>query len=241
MRYIIITTPFSGANHIAENLFNLLSQWYGCRNYLHSFLNGKNKENIAYVNGTIYYDYEYDTKDKVWYKAYDDDGDIEKLKRIQLLLASPNHLLTLSTGSGNKTILKTEHWESFISDNNYLPITIERKNKLHQILVGVNFRTRNKTDRIPYFREIYYTLLKDLEEIYEIKNQIPSQVIYYEDFINLGANENALIQLLNLDKKPYNPANIDNRFFEFTESNIIDCKNWREDREEFLDRLSRIG
>ena len=238
MRYIIITTPFSGANHIAENLFNLMKQWYGCRKFLHSFLNVKHKEDVVYLDGTIYYEYQYNFENTKWFqfkRILHDSID----KKIQFLLNSPNHLITLHIDKNLQVEIK--HLPILFNDLGYTPIFIERKNKLHQILAYVNFSVTHQSDRIPYFSEMFKTLIDKLKEFKDLKKTINGKTIYYEDFVALGADENALIQLLNLDNKPFTPANIENRFFEFTEDNIIPGKKWREDREEILALIAEIG
>ena len=236
MRPIIITTPFSGANHIAENLFNLMNQWYNCRSFIHSFLNVKLKEDIVYLNGTIYYNYQHDYRDKKWFSGLV-VTDLHS-KRIQYLLASPDHLLTVHQTNSTFNLDRLHY---LITELNYFPIFIERKNRLHHILAHINFTQPQQTSRISYFPTIANSALGILEQYFILKKSINGVTIYYEDFVELGADENALIQLLNLDNKPFTPANIENRFFEFTEDNIVSTTKWREDRTEFLNKIAEIG
>ena len=231
---ILITSPYSGANHFGENLFNLLHQWYGCRGFLHSFLNFDKNSFSTYSNGTIYHTYNYINKpsDPDHYKHYFKE-------RIQLLLTSPNHLLTYRpTG---KALINLETFKLLLDDLGYYPVYIERRNKLHQLLMHSAIKTNSKCPNIKYNNFFGGAMLGDIDRYNIIKNELPGQVVYYEDFIELGHDENAVIKLLDLDIKPFIHKDIKFNYINLTEKDIEHNGQWLSNKNKIFEELKKIG
>jgi PBP1b-binding outer membrane lipoprotein LpoB len=65
--------------------------------------------------------------------------------------------------------------------------------------------------------------------------------IYYEDFVDLGANDNALIDILKLSFDTYKPTNVTTIPTPYVESNvedrILNKFDWNKDKERILNEL----
>jgi hypothetical protein len=138
---------------------------------------------------------------------------------------------------------------------NYDIIYLERRNTLHQFLSFLNMEQSNIAEYKKGDREVksivYYPPLVDVffnmhyYPYFEFKKNNPSKypTIYYEDFMELGGDESALIKLLNLDIKDYTP--LVSEFVptpyinEDLEQLIVNKKDWNVDRQRILDALCK--
>lgn len=251
MKPIVITTPRTGSDLFCKILGSLSQQHFNYKNVLYEFFTivPHWKEEFIKENGII--------KSKgfsntlhvwndvnTWYHSARD----EKLKRLELLKDDNNYLIKLFPEDIEPEI------QEMIQQYDY--IYLERKNKFRQLL-SVLAATYNKkyhfqTNDNFEIKEIYYDkklvdkFITTLEKYKKFRDDHPSihSVVYYEDFVNYGANENAIITLLNLPIIKYQELN-HNRIptqyaLENIEDLILNKNEWLEDRDSIIKKLSSL-
>jgi hypothetical protein len=150
--------------------------------------------------------------------------------------------------------------DTFIIEN-YDIVYLERRDKVKQLIsylgtiqTGIPHYT-NKSD-FPFYskssiqdRKIIYNQLEtylfinNYRKYEQFKNTHISNypVIYYEDFVQLGANDKALIDILKLSFDTYKPTDITTIPTPYVESNIEDQilnkLDWNKDKERILNDL----
>ena len=240
MKYIIITTPFSGATHFGTVFLNLLQQWYNCRGFVryvesneHVYTQVVRTVDIEYNEGTI------EIKNKKYYYKYPKPED--STVTVPYIIASPNHLIRYYSLFDKGEENKINQIKSFIDEFEYKVIYLERRDKLHQIIAECH-KSETDPSKIPVIRSSMANgFINILENYKQTKSVIPGTIVYYEDFINLGQNEEAIIKLLDLEKKDYIPKAFEFNPVFLTEKDSISPPSWKEDREEILSRLLKIG
>jgi hypothetical protein len=136
---------------------------------------------------------------------------------------------------------------------NYDIIYLERRNKIHQLLSFLNMEQTNIAEYKKGDKEvntiIYYPPNVDVffnvhyYPYLEFKKNNPSKypTIYYEDFMELGGDEQSLIKLLNIDIKDYKPQTSEFTITPYTSENLEDLilnkKDWNVDRQRIIDVL----
>ena len=243
---IIITTPLSGANHFCNVFVNLLKQWHNCNGYVHSLITQEpwKKSEITYIDGTIKYFCEPQLRNILPGLQPDEPllpKNITDLgKNIQYLITSPNHLVKLYPGH----MFNYSCITSLIDEFNYKPIYFERRNKLHQVIMSSFLTERNEDssiDKLIYIPGAADSVLISLHKLKKYKKHINAKTIYYEDFIQLGHNEKAVIELLDLDKKHYTTTVYDDfNYCSLTEDVIINKALWMQHRDTILAQLSEL-
>lgn len=208
MKYCILTTPRTGSTMITAMMYNLASQWWGAKNNLREYftftpfytrtwdvVNGV-IESTSFVKGS-----------DVHAKINKDYVNEERLKRLGLLLQDSNYTFKVFPYDLTPEIF------NFIKDNYHI-IYLERRDKISQMLSFMNLTTINvphytaDSDTIKsytYDRHYAGILMDVIDKYYNIKNVTPGKTLYYEDFMAYGANEDALIRLLDLPQQPYTP------------------------------------
>ena len=254
MKPIVITSPFSGANHFCNVFVNLLTQWYGCNGYVHSLITPEfdKKVNIKYTDGIIEFISNGIRRDDFLTVDRTDTFSVFQATRvkntyrqnIQLLLTSPNHLVKVYPFVDGMILNDSESIRCFTSELNYEILYFERRDKLHQLLsmLFISPQLPHITEsKVLYQRHRAVQFIELLENLKLIKTELPARTIYYDDFLEGGSNEDTVIELLSLDKKEYVPAVYSNyNFVRLTEKNIINKDTWTQDRDEILSRLAAL-
>jgi hypothetical protein len=137
--------------------------------------------------------------------------------------------------------------------DNWNPIFLERRNKLDQLLSYLAFRTSNishyPTESTAVVDEIYYKwewavdFFNELAQYNKIKAQLTGTIIYYEDWLEAGADQQALIKLLNWPNREYVPMSKMGKFTPYTnipEYLIANKTDWNLDKTVIISRLDGI-
>lgn len=250
MRPVVITSPFSGANHFCNVFVTLLKQWYNCNGYVHSLITPESDKDvkIEYTDGIIKF-----TSNGIRRGESNSPDDpvrhnkwiANRKNGMQALLTSPNHLLKIYPFGNDILLNDSKSIRSFTNEFNYKIMYFERRDKLHQLLSDLSLSPtlpHTKEIKVFYDQRRAFDFIEMLENIKLIKSELPALTIYYEDFIKHGHNEDTVIELLSLDKKEYTPAVYKSyEFKQLTENNILNKQSWQSDRDEILARLTALG
>ena len=242
MRPIIVTSPRTGSTLIVELLGNLAKQQYGYKNTLHEYFTIAHAyENHHIRKDDVVITLSLERVNRIWFT----DREYEIEKRLELLNNEYCYMMKVFPMDMTTNVLE------YIK--NYDVIYLERKDKLRQLL---SFLYMHRTN-ISHYKEgdkevsqiVYYPNEVDMyfnthfNPYYEYKRNNPSKfpVLYYEDFIEQGSNEQALINLLKLDIKEYIPYNIDTIPTPYKEEDleklIVNKSDWNKDRQRIIDAL----
>jgi hypothetical protein len=254
---IIVTTPRTGSTVVCEILGNLLIQHNGCKNVLYEYFDVSTAFKCEYenVNNILYIkDYIRFSGNVKWYKSQLEHvtGQIVKLN------GEYNYLMKYMPSVTQYGV--AEIIDTFIMEN-YDIVYLERKDKLRQLIsyLGVTQRSvphyTNKSD-FPFYskdktvdRKIIYNhleselFIKNYQKYKQFKNTHISKypVIYYEDFLQRGANDKALIDILQLPIDTYKPTDVTTIITPYVESNledqILNRVDWDKDKERILNDL----
>jgi len=241
MRPIIVTTPRSGSTLITDLLGNIAKEHAGYKNTLQEYftITELYYPEFKLINDTVYCT-SVDRKLEVWY----DDKRTEILKRLSLLNNDHNYMIKLFSEDIEPEV------QSMI-DGNYDIIYLERRDKLSQYIsymnmIGTNIAhhtdSSNKVKSIIYWSKFRDEFIHINDNYFKYKTEHPSKfpTIYYEDFIDGGSDEEALLRLLNLDLKVYNKLDvktIPTPYENDLESLILNKKDWLLDREYIINEL----
>ena len=201
---VIVTTPRTGSTIVTGLLYNLASQWWGSKNNLREYftLNPLYKEEFALVDGVI----KQLSYERLAHRDYHVDM-AEKSRRLEMLAADPNYTFKIFSSDFTPEI------EYFIR-NNYQVVYLERQDKIAQLLSFINLYDKNvshyrsdanKITEIRYNRDNTVVFLSILKRYFDLKSRMPGRTLYYEDFMDRGSNEQALIELLDLPPQAYKP------------------------------------
>jgi LPS sulfotransferase NodH len=199
---IIITTPRTGSTVICNLLHNIAKQKYGHKNNLSEYFIvntidfAYNSKNVDYIDNGI--------KIVRIEGLLDRSKSVEEIihKRLQTLKSNPLHTIKAFASDLTPDVKK------FIIDT-YDPIYLERKDKLEQFLSFASIKHNKKThydkdstDTVKEFK-IGATQIKPfvnlIKQYNELKIEKPGITLYYEDFMEAGGDQNALLTLLNID------------------------------------------
>ena len=257
MRPLIITTHRTGSTLICELLFNIAVYNYKYKNNLDEYFTITTLYDTVYsnVNGIIKH---ISTKRTEYNRAcatYENDfnnitrlQDLkypEVLERIRLLENDLNYMIKLFPTDFKKEVL------DFVTKN-YNIVYLERRDKLKQFLSFLGLVQTNiahyTNDSTPAVNRIMYdskwaTKFICMDGMYHtLKRQYPSNIptLYYEDFIAEGADENALIKLLDLPVTRFAARPIKTvatPYRKDLEDLIINKDEWLADKEAILEHL----
>ena len=255
MRPIIITTPRTGSTLVCELLFNIAAHRFKYKNNLGEYftITTLYKANYQKVNGLIR-SMDGQRSDYDRSKATYDSDDIKLtalklaerstiLHRIELLRNDPLYMIKLFSSDFTPEVL------DFVTKT-YDMVYLERKNKVKQFL---SFLGLVQTNTSHYTKESPRAVLKiiydtkwakqfvQLDKLYQdCKHQHPGPVLYYEDFIAAGADESALIELLDLSVTGIKNKTIQTVPTPYTtdiEDLVVNKEEWLRDRDDFLNQL----
>jgi hypothetical protein len=245
MKPILITEPRTGSTLFCQMLGNIAKQHFGYKSNLNEVftVDPLYKSGYEKVDGVV----RSTGREVAGYQWYESARE-EKLKRLALFDNDNNYMIKIFP-------FDMEHAEVEIKQfvNQYDIVYLERRDKLTQLISFLGM-THN---RVSHFRtgssrtinEIHYdkTWTKffiksaQLYKQFKFENLNNHPVVYYEDFMALGGDESAIIQLLNLpltvnDKEvlktmptPYSESNI--------ESLITNKEEWQADRDTIVNEL----
>jgi LPS sulfotransferase NodH len=250
MKPIVITTPRTGSDLFCKILGNLSQQHFNYKNILYEFftISPHWREEFVKENNTIIcknfcHDTSYKWNDiNSWY----DSAREEKLKRLELLKDDTNYLIKIYPVDLEDEI------NEVIKQYDY--IYLERKNKFKQLLsilaathtklYHFNKNDNFKIEEIYYDKKLVDIFFTTLEKYKKFKEDHPSvyPVVYYEDFIANGANEDFIIKLLNLPITKYQSLDHTRIPSQYSAENIEDLilnkSEWLEDRDSIIKKLS---
>jgi hypothetical protein len=241
MKPILITSPRTGSTIIGKQISHLAEQWWGYKNYLHEYLTIGSliKTEITEVDGILHWKLlEYVTKE--WINAQE-----ERIRRRDLLKGKSEYMIKLFPGNFDSWTL------DWVRDN-WNPIFLERKNKLDQLLSYMAYRSTNiahyKIDSDVVVNEFYYNskwadeFIWALQKYYQIKSELKGPTIYYEDWLDSGGDQTALIKLLNWPETDYNkitPTGKKTPYIDTPESLILNKTDWNMDKSVIINKLDR--
>lgn len=193
MKYFIATTSCSGASEFSRVLFNLLSQWVGCKNDIKSISSGDpeyikffNGVGFVYINGTIH-------------RAYPSKpGSVHRM-----LYTSPNHLYSYTILEKHELPYITSLAEH-ISATPIVLIQSDIEFNALNILKELN-KNQEKFECIDRHLQTAETFLtqSDPTRFYYGENEIRINI---DDFYDLGGDEHAIIKLLGLPQQDFVPT-----------------------------------
>jgi hypothetical protein len=239
MKPILITTPRSGSSIINIQISNLAEQWWGYKNCLHEYFSlGITRSRIEKINDKLIFTFEGYTDD-----TWCNDHSAERIRRRDLLEEKSEYMIKLLPGN-------FEAWTVDWVKDNWNPIFLERRNKLDQLLSYFALRSTRvshykkdstKTvDKIEYKREWADTFIEGMNRYYQIKSELKGPTLYYEDWIDEGADQNAIIKLLNWPKKDFvlmEPISKPTPYANIPEYLISNKDEWNMDKSVIISRL----
>lgn len=256
MRPIIYTTQRTGSTIVTDTLGNLCMQHSGYKSVLYEYFSIQPDFKVGYKkdNDIITID-EYERVSTKWY-TYPMD---ELSYRLSLIDNDYNYMIKVMSDYPDyfKDIIES------IVRTNFEVVYLERRDKVKQLISYLGTLQTNVSHYSQHPSNIYHsTKLMDKPIIYSIeqtnqfidnlkkykqfKDNNPSKypTIYYEDFLELGGNEQSLIEILNLDITDYKPIEITTIPTPYSkkesEDHIINKKDWLNDKQRIIDVLQQI-
>jgi hypothetical protein len=205
MKPILIASPRTGSTIIGKQIGDLAEQWWGYKNYLAEYFSvGLVKSSIVEKEGILHVVFQgYDNNKGVWHEDLD-----ERIRRRELLNGKTEYMIKMLPGN-------FDDWTIPWIKENWNPIFLERRNKLDQLLSYLAFRSTNighyRKDSNKVVSEFDYKwewvdeFFWSLNKFNQIKSQLTGPTIYYEDWLEEGGDQSALIKLLNWSNKQYTP------------------------------------
>jgi len=240
MKPILIASPRTGSSIIGKQISNLAEQWWGYKNYLHEYfsIGSLIKTRVMRKAGILNCVFEgYVTE------AWCNDPEEERIRRRELLDNKSEYMIKLLPGNFDSW---TVNW---VKDN-WNPIFLERRNKLDQLLSYMAYRSTNvahyRIDSDAVVNEFYYKwewadeFIWALNRYYQIKAELTGPTLYYEDWLDAGADQNAIIKLLNWPKAEYVPMPIMGKptpYANIPEYLIANKTDWNLDKSVIISRL----
>ena len=242
MKPILIASPRTGSTIIGKQISNLAEQWWGYKNYLYEYLSiGKFFKSEAVVVDGVLHNKIIGPTTEFW-----TDPESERLHRVKLLDNDYNYMIKLMPFNFDSWTVDwvKDHWN---------PVFLERRNKLDQLLSYLAFRTSNIShyakESTAVVDEIYYKwewaadFFNELTQYNKIKAQLVGATIYYEDWLEAGADQQAVIKLLNWPNSEYTPMPDMGKQTPYTnipEYLIRNKTDWNLDKSIIISRLDGI-
>jgi len=240
MKPILFATPRSGSTIIGRMIGKIAKDFWGYNDYLGEVFGiwTVNPTLMNKVNGKLEILYEQFQLDVSLYE--EGQWKEEEIKRrVRLLEEDPLYMIKIFP----------EHYrdemESWVKSN-YTPIFLERRNKIEQLLSLMAMHTKHKAtygirendtvESIVYKSHLANDLLFHDNLLNEIKKKFPeAKTIYYEDWLELGANEQAVCRLLGCEEL-LNDVNMLDReikptpYIDNPENLILNKDEWLKDK-----------
>jgi len=233
MNPILITTPRTGSTLISDLLFNLHKDKYKTNLWEFFSVDSITKNTYGFKNGNLQR-LSHERPYKQWWSTSQREI---RLQRLEMLKSDQKNMIKIMAHGTEPEIL------DFVKSN-YDIIFLERKNKIQQFLswtTMVQHRKRHygveevdSIESIQYDPEHTTQFIKIIQPYFKIKKEITGKIIYYEDFIENGANEAALIKLLNLPIIDYKPMVIETKptpYKDEIEKIILNKEEWFSNKE----------
>lgn len=246
---IIFTTPRSGSTIICKLLGNISRQLYGHTNVLYEYFNTRLIDRQA-------------LNDKIEYTAvpvFDNQvivpikGAFQPLmekeiqtKRLELLRKHPKHTIKIFPG------MLPYVMEFIISEYDF--VFLERRNKLEQFLSYCSIvhgqKTHYKKDDkdtvqpFPVLVDTFNIFVEMMSNYKKFQQTHEGITVYYEDFMSLGGNQQALANLLGLSDAVLTdcPFSTKPSPYDVTYENLIsNGKEWIKYKPYVLDVLSEFN
>ena len=243
MNPIIVTTPRTGSNLVCEMLWSVSRENFRHKNNLYEYFTVTDLYKCTYkkVENCIRID-EFDRVKQAWFNTRRE----EMLKRLALLEDDYRYTMKVFPTELEPEVLQA------IQDH-YNIIFLERRDKLRQLL---SFSTMMKTntshyktadkavDRVIYDAELTKVFFNMLEGYFKFKAANTGPTLYYEDFIQQGGNEAALISLLDLpavNSFKLNPRFVPTPYVsDSMEDMVVNKDEWFRDRAAIIERLTQF-
>ncbi len=205
MKPILFATPRSGSTIIGELIGNLAQQLWDSKGFLGEFfnINPTLVTEAKVINGRLYLQ-----RNQYVEKNWCNDPYKEKLIRKGLVDNDPNYVIKF-------LVSQIENWTvPWVTHCNFTPIFIERRNKVKQLVSYLastqtnnwyfhKSRQYDPLEQISYNEETAIRLLWNLRELKNLKCRFKNPItIYYEDWLEQGGNQKALVNLLGITE-PY--------------------------------------
>lgn len=243
MKPILIATPRTGSNLIGEQIGSLAKQWWDYKGYLNEFFSVdiQKLSKATIKDGKIFFE-QLGFTDKPWCNP-----DVERRRRLQMIGNDHSYMIKIMPPQYGEVM---RNWIS----KNYDPILLERRDKKAQLLSWMATRTNGiwmhhkvdpkKINQIQYKREWVEDLIENLIAYKQFKINFPkAPVIVYEDWQQLGSDQDALIKLLGLEAKPYAPLAILTKptpYISDPEELIVNRQEWLNDKPKIIEKLNQI-
>jgi len=239
---IIVTTPRTGSTVICRMLWNLSKEFYGHKNILYEYFTVTDLYESRYkkIDGCIQSIIPRKRIKHEWCTNYR----LEKLKRLLLLIKDYKYTMKIFPMQLEPEIVP-------VIVKNFDLIYLERRDKIRQLLsfssmmiTNVSHYTSSDSEvkTIEYSPELTDKFFELIEAYHTFKKNNQGITIYYEDFIENGANEAALIKLLNLPIEYFKLSKVETiptpYLSENLEDLIVNKGDWLRDRPKIIDRLS---
>lgn len=203
MKPILIATPRSGSTIIGEQIGNLAEQWWGYKNYLHEYFSVSPyyRSEITKAGKMLFFEY-LGPAPANWCT----DPKKERLRRKDLIGTDTNYMIKCLPGNF------AEGWlTNWIKENYNTPIFLDRRDRFNQLMSWMAFRTvkvshwhrdsENRIQSIDYKPEYVEEFVEMIKTFKKIRSEFENPVtIYYEDWMNGGSSQRALIKMLGWDE-----------------------------------------
>ena len=246
MKPFLVTTPRTGSTIIQSLLYSLSKQHFGYKGNLDepftiTELFKAKYERVDDVVKTT----EYQRIGKKW---FDNKRDI-KLEFINLIGDDHNYMMKLFPIDMEPELLS-------MMENNYDVICLERRDKIHQALSWVLLWETNiahyKVDDHRIVTSLRYNsfhareMLRHFKAYKEFKEYYkkPFKTVVYEDFMEQGGNEDALIKLLDLPIENYEPMKMVTKPTPYNndlENLIVNKEEWLSDKEDLINEIKKYS
>jgi len=242
MKPILIASPRTGSTIIGKQIGDLAEQWWGYKNYLYEYFSiGKFFKSEAVIVDGVLHNKIIGPTTEFWA-----DPEQERLHRLKLIGNDYNYMIKLMP-------FNFDSWTVDWVKGHWNPVFLERRNKLDQLLSYFAFRTSNIShyakestavvDEIDYKWEWAADFLAEMTQYNKIKSQLAGPTIYYEDWLEAGADQQAVIKLLNWPDATYVPMPEMGKLTPYTnipEYLIRNKTDWNLDKTVIISRLDGI-
>jgi LPS sulfotransferase NodH len=246
---IIYTTPRTGSTLICKLLGNISRQLYGHKNVLYEYFNARLIDRRA-RNMMVEYRMVpvFDDDIIVPFKDLFKGGQEKDVQghRLHLLRKNPKHTIKIFPG------MNQEVMDFIISEYDF--IFLERQNKLEQYLsfcsivhgqkTHFSINDKSTVQKFPVSNEVFERFIDVVTKYKQFQQTHPGTTIYYEDFMNLGGNQQALATLLGLQDAVLTDCKISTKPspYETTYEDLITNKaEWLEQKPIVIEALSKLN
>lgn len=242
MNPIIITTPRTGSNLVCEMVWSLSKENFGHKNNLYEFftITDLHKSTFIKVDDRITL-HKFERTKHVWFES----RRTEMLKRLALLKDDYRYTMKLFPTEIEPEIAQ-------MIQQQYDIVFLERRDKVRQLLSFCNmvltntshYKTSEKSvEQVTYNAELAKIFLRMLAGYSEFKKANSGSTLFYEDFIQQGGDEAALIKLLKwpvANTVKFTPRFVPTPYVKDNiEDMIVNKDEWQKDRAGIIEQLTR--